>query len=156
MKAEFSVSAGAPEVGAAEPNTAVATAGRIIEKCPSSPPCASGPHPDSPQFYFRLHPSTDIHACQVIAFLRSLNREVDKPWPAAGGLNAHRVALPRNSLPEDESPSELTSFRSATLTRTTRRTPVPFNENLACSGASSPRSLSSCLEHRTLLYRSRG
>lgn len=45
-----------------------------------------------PRFYFRLHPNSDIHARQVIAFLRLLDRELDAPWLLLWDrLNAHRA-----------------------------------------------------------------
>lgn len=44
------------------------------------------------RFYFRLHPNTDIHTGQVMAFLRSLERELNGPWLLPWDrLNAHRA-----------------------------------------------------------------
>jgi transposase len=51
--------------------------------------CLRGPER---RFYFRLHPNADIHAGQVISFLRSLDRELHGPWLLLWDrLNAHRA-----------------------------------------------------------------
>jgi transposase len=49
-------------------------------------------HAHSVRFYFRLYPNRNIQACQVIPFLRHLDRELDRPWLLLWDrLNAHRA-----------------------------------------------------------------
>ncbi len=59
--------------------------------------CVS-PHRDAVRFYLRLHP-TDIAAAHGMAFLSSLDRELEAPWLLLWDrLNAHRARRTRDFL----------------------------------------------------------